>query len=87
MGAATRDQIDRTHKQMIAGYEDWVDRSKAKGEFTPHIPTQFAASYIDAMLGNAMSQQGPGEKTETIRDMLKMAFSVLVSDHPADWFV
>lgn len=75
-GTATRDQLDRFQNQVLSAYEDWVERSKARGEFSKDIPTQFAAIYIDAQFNNAMSQQARGEKAETIRDVLKLAFSV-----------
>jgi AcrR family transcriptional regulator len=75
-GAATQDQLDYFQNQVLRAYEGWVDRTKAKGEFPKDIPTQFAAIYIDAQFSNAMSQQARGEKAETIRDVLKLAFSV-----------
>jgi AcrR family transcriptional regulator len=75
-GVATRDQLDCLQKQVLSAYEGWLERSKAKGEFSKLIPTQFAAVYIDAQFCSAMSQQARGEKAETIRDVLKLAFSV-----------
>jgi len=74
-GAATLDQLDHFQNQVLSAYEGWVGRSKAKGEFSNNISTQFAAIYIDAQFCNAMSQQARGEKAETIRDVLKLAFS------------
>ncbi len=75
-GAATQDQLDRFQNQVLSAYEGWVERSKARGEFPKDIPTEFAAVYIDAQFCNAMSQQARGEKPETIRNVLKLAFSV-----------
>ena len=75
-GVATQDQLDHFQNQVLSAYEGWVDRSKSAGEISINIPTQFAAIYIDAQFTNAMSQQARGEKAETIRDVLKLAFSV-----------
>ena len=76
VGDATRDQLDKLKSELIGVYEEWVDRSKDRGEFPSAISTQFAAVYIDAQLSNAMSQQSRGETNETIREVLQMAFSV-----------
>lgn len=78
MGEATRELIDRTHEQVLTAYEDWVESSKAKGEFVANVPTQLVATYIDAQLSNALSQMARGEQSNTVRAVLTMAFSVLV---------
>lgn len=46
MGAATREQIDRTQEQVLVAYEDWVERSKAKSELSADISSQFAAPMV-----------------------------------------
>lgn len=77
MGKATQEQIDRTQEQVLTVYEDWVERSKAKGEFSADMSSQFAAIYIDAQLSNALAQIARGEQNNTVRAILMMAFSML----------
>ena len=78
LGEATREQIDSTQQQHTVAFENWVERSKTKGEFPTDIKTPFAAAYIDAQIGNALLQLERGEKKETVSAILTMAFSVLV---------
>lgn len=77
VGEATREQIDRTQEQILTAYEDWVERSKAKGEFSAEMSSQFAATYIDAQLSNALSQIARGEHNGNVKKILTMAFSML----------
>jgi len=77
VGEATREQIDRTQEQILTAYEDWVERSKAKGEFSADMSSQFAAIYIDAQLSNALSQIARGEQNDIVKKILVMAFSTL----------
>ncbi|WP_296592447.1 TetR/AcrR family transcriptional regulator [Methylophaga sp.] len=77
LGEATRAQIDLIQQQALAAYEDWVERSKAKGEFSVDMSPEFAASYIDAQLSNASSQIARGEDPQTVKEMLIVAFSML----------
>jgi hypothetical protein len=74
---ATREQIDRTQEQVLTVYEDWVERSKAKGEFSADMSSQFAVTYIDAQLSNALSQIARGEQSNNVKKILTMAFSML----------
>ena len=76
-GEATREQIDSIHGQILTAYEEWVEDSKAKGEFSADMSPQFAATYIDAQLSNALAQIARGEQSNTVRAILTMAFSVL----------
>ena len=78
MGESTREQIDHAQEQMLVAYEDWVERSKAKGEFPVDISSQFAATYIDAQFSNALLQLARGEQNDTVKAILTMAFKVLV---------
>lgn len=77
MGEATREQIDRAQKQVLTVYEDWVERSKAKGEFSADMSSQFAATYMDAQLSNAMLQLARGEPNNHVKKILGVAFSML----------
>jgi TetR/AcrR family transcriptional regulator, copper-responsive repressor len=77
VGDATREQIDFAHKQALKAYEECVERSKKKGEFTANISSQFAASYIDTQLSHALSEIARGENNLMMKKILKLAFSVL----------
>ncbi|WP_339542026.1 TetR/AcrR family transcriptional regulator [Pseudomonas sp. JAI120] len=76
LGEATRAQIDFIQEQALAAYREWVERSKAKGEFSADISSEFASAYIDAQLSNAASQISRGEDPQIVKKMLLVAFSV-----------
>ena len=76
LGEATRAQIDFIQEQALAAYRKWVERSKAKGEFSADISSEFASAYIDAQLSNAASQISRGEDPQIVKKMLLVAFSV-----------
>ncbi|WP_431699754.1 TetR/AcrR family transcriptional regulator [Pseudomonas sp. BR20] len=76
LGEATRTQIDFIQEQALAAYRKWVERSKAKGEFSADISSEFASAYIDAQLSNAASQISRGEDPQIVKKMLLVAFSV-----------
>lgn len=77
MGEATREQIDLTERQVLTMYEEWIERSKAKGEFSADMSSQFAATYIDAQLSHALSQIARGEQKNNVKNILKTALSML----------
>lgn len=77
LGDATRAQIDFVQEQALAAYKKWVERSKAKGEFSVGMSSEFAAIYIDAQLSNASSQLARGVAPETVKKILLVAFSML----------
>jgi AcrR family transcriptional regulator len=78
VGDATREQIDCTHARILTVYEDWIERSKAKGEFTAGMSSEFAATYIYSQVSHALSQMARGEKGDDVKQILTMAFSMLV---------
>lgn len=76
MGTATQLEIARTQTKILRTYQDWFERSKARGEFRLNITTGFAAEYLHAQLANAMNQQAIGKSAETTKNVLRMALSV-----------
>jgi len=58
-------------------YEEWVERSQAKGGFSADMTSQFAATYIDAQLSHALSQIARGESKNNVKNILKVALSML----------
>ncbi len=77
VGDATREQIDFAHEQALKAYEEWVERSKKKGEFNANMSSQFASTYIDAQLSHALSQIARGEDSQMVKKILILAFSML----------
>ena len=69
-------RVSESSKHLVAltAYEDWVERSKAKGEFSADMSSQFAATYIDAQLSNALSQIARGEDSNNVKQILIVAF-------------
>lgn len=63
--------------EIVTHYANWIDRAKAKGEFSPTIGTEFAAQYLFAQITNAMAQLRRGEDRAEIRPILALALSVL----------
>jgi AcrR family transcriptional regulator len=77
VGEATREQIDCAQEQALTAYGKWVERSKTKGEFSTDMSSQFASTYIDAQLSNALSQIARGEDSQIVKKILIVAFSML----------
>jgi AcrR family transcriptional regulator len=77
LGEETRAQVDFLEGQGLVTFRKWVERSKAKGEFTADMSPEFAATYIDAQLGNASSQLARGEDPQMVKKILVAAFSIL----------
>lgn len=77
LGEETRAEIDLAKKEALTVYEEWVERARAKGEFTGDMPSQFAAIYIDAQLSNALSLLARGEPNDEVKKILTVAFSML----------
>lgn len=77
VGDTTREQIDFAHEQALAAYDEWVQRSKSKGEFTADMSSRFVSTYIDAQLSHALSQIARGEDSQIVKKILILAFSML----------
>jgi|SRR5450830_114308 len=77
LGEAARAQIDFIQEQALTAYWKWVERSKAKCEFSADMSSEFASAYIDAQLSNASSQISRGEDPQIVKKILVVAFSML----------
>jgi AcrR family transcriptional regulator len=77
LGEETRAEIDQAKEKTLTLYADWVERARAKGEFTGDMPSRFAAIYIDAQLNNALSLLARGEPNDEVKQILTVAFSML----------
>ena len=63
--------------RVLLLFKKWVERSKAKGEFSAEMSSEFAATYIDAQLSNASSQMARGEDPQMVQKILVAALSIL----------
>lgn len=77
LGEETSAEIDQAKAKTLTLYADWVERARAKGEFTGDMPSRFAAIYIDAQLNNALSRLARGEPNDAVKQILTVAFSML----------
>ncbi len=77
LGEATRAQVYLLEEQALAAFRQWVERSKAKGEFAADMSSEFAATYIDAQISSASSQLARGEDPKIVKKILSVAFSML----------
>lgn len=77
LGEATRAQVDFLEEQGLSTFRKWVERSKAKGEFSADMSPEFAATYIDAQISNASSQLARGQDPKIVKKILSVAFSIL----------
>lgn len=77
MGEATKEQLDQISGRIRAVYEEWVERSKAKGEFSADMSSKFAATYIYSQMSYASSKMARGGDQKTVRAVLKTALSML----------
>ena len=75
LGSRTRQQIEACHSHMLDAYKVMLSGAKARDELPEDMSVDFAATYIDAQLTNAMSMQARGEQADVIRQILALAFS------------
>lgn len=78
LGPATKRELDRIRRQMREMYEARLARAKETGELSTDISIQTAARYIDAQMLNLYAQKARGEDPKAIREIARIAFSVLV---------
>ena len=77
VGPNTLNEIEQTNRKILNTYRNWFEQSKNNHEFKSKITTEFAATYLHSQLSNAMNQQASGENADTIKNVLRLAVSVL----------
>lgn len=77
MGDATQEQINYAKQQALTAYKNWVERAKAKKEFKADMTSDFAASYLDAQLNNALTLISQGEPNNTVKKIVTTALAML----------
>ena len=77
LGEASTKQLDLTQKKKLKIYKGWVKRAKANKEITGTMTSNFVSKYIDFQVNNSLSQIARGQKKSTVKEILKLALSVL----------
>jgi hypothetical protein len=70
--------VDALREQTHDAYAAWIAQAKASGELQSDIPTQTAALYVDAQLGNAMTQLRRGDPVDSAKSVVELALSVFL---------
>jgi AcrR family transcriptional regulator len=76
LGELTSGQVDQFRELSIKTFAQWIDRAKADGQFKPSIPTQTAATYIDAQIACIMNMQRQGVAAKDVNAVFRLALSV-----------
>ena len=77
VGPNTQNEIEQTNIKILKTYENWFEQSKKRNEFTSKITNEFAATYLHSQLSNALNQHACGKNADTIKNVLRLAISVL----------
>ena len=76
--SGAQEKIDDIQAWVLMAYQEWIGRSKEKGEFKSSMSSSPAASYIDTQIHSALAQLAQGETNTTVKGVLALSFSVLV---------
>ena len=76
--SGAQEKIDDIQAWVLMAYQEWIERSKEKGEFKSSMSSTLAASYIDTQIHSALAQLAQGETDTTVKGVLALSFSVLV---------
>lgn len=76
LGEESKKQVLRIQEEYLDSFTKLIKRAKEKGEFPSNISTELAVNYIDAQVGMAMTKAFSGVDVVSIKQMLKLAFSV-----------
>lgn len=78
LGPATKSELDGIRRQMREMYEERLARARETGELSTDISIPTAARYIDSQMLNLYAQKARGEDPKAVREIGRIAFSVLV---------
>lgn len=76
LGELAGGQVDAFKVLSLTAYEAWIDRAKAKGQFTSAVASHTAATYIDAQIACAMNLQRQGATADEVSAVFRLALSV-----------
>ena len=77
LGPKTQAQVAEIEAAAIKLYARFFRESRESGEWTGNISPDFAAQYLHAQIGLAVSQRALGTETAIVRPLLEYALSVL----------
>ncbi|WP_415400794.1 TetR/AcrR family transcriptional regulator [Tateyamaria sp. SN3-11] len=76
LGELAGRQVDAFKVLSLTAYAAWIDRAKAKGQFTHAVASRTAAIYIEAQIASAMNLQRQGATADEVSAMFRLALSV-----------
>ncbi|MCV6591483.1 MAG: TetR/AcrR family transcriptional regulator [Silicimonas sp.] len=76
LGELAGGQVDAFKALSLTAYEAWIDRAKAKGQFTAAIASRTAAIYIDAQIASAMNLQRQDATADDVSAVFRLSLSV-----------
>lgn len=75
LGALTGKKVDELRGKTLGKYAALIESMKAKGELSADVNTEVAALFFDTQNVGAMRMQKEGVPNETIKQVLRQAFS------------
>lgn len=77
LGPKTQAKVAEIEAAAVELYAHFFRESRARGEWPGNLSPDFAAQYLHAQIGLAVSQRALGAKPATVRPLLECALSVL----------
>jgi AcrR family transcriptional regulator len=77
LGLKTQAKVAEIEAEAIKLYARFFRESRERGEWLGNISPDFAAQYLHAQMGLAVSQRALGTETAIVRPLLEYALSVL----------
>ena len=83
LGPKTQSKVAEIEAATLEIYTRFFRDSRKKGEWPGSITPRFAAQYLHAQIGLAVSQRALGAEPATVRPLLECALSVLLEQRGA----
>jgi hypothetical protein len=77
LGPQTRARVDEIDAAGQAAYAAFLQARRDAGDWSGPLPVEAGARYLSEQIGLAITQRASGEDPARIREMLKLALSVL----------
>ena len=81
LGPRTRARVDEIYMAARAAYVVFLQARRDAGELRDELSVEAAAAYLGEQIGLAITQRASGETPTHVREMLKLALSVLSHSH------
>lgn len=76
LGDLAGGQVDAFKALSLSTFMAWIDKAKAKSQFTSAVSSRTAATYIDAQIASAMNLQRQGATADEVSAVFRLALSV-----------